>query len=284
VFPNIPADSGFLSPEEIREQSRREGVACADNFSFYLEPNPPADAAVLLIHGFCATPWEMRALGDALVSAGFAAAGIRLPGHGTTPEDLAGRRYEEWLKAAAAGYRLLAGRHRRVYGAGVSTGALLLLALCAQMPLQGLALLSPYLRLRHKLAPAAVVLRFFKPFYRREISAEPSPYYYDRFPTNGVYQLSRLIRRVRRIVNRVCPPLLVISGAGDRTVRTDSALELFRRIPSSRKEYHLFGTDVPHVLTTSENPRQKEILQLTVDFFRNLENTQPRLSSGEKGP
>ena len=62
------------------------------------------------MHGFTATPWEVRPFAEALAESGYVALGVRLPGHGTRPEDLARRRYEEWLAAVEEGYGLLAGR------------------------------------------------------------------------------------------------------------------------------------------------------------------------------
>jgi carboxylesterase len=88
---------------------------------------------------------------------------------------------------------------------------------------------------------------------------------------NGVYQLCRLTRRVRRALGAVTAPALVVSSAGDRTVAAESARELFGLLASRHKEYHCFGPDVPHILTTPENPRWRETLRLTLDFLQNLE-------------
>jgi carboxylesterase len=205
----------------------------------------------------------------ALAEAGFTSAGIRLPGHGTTPEDLAGRRYEEWLRAVEDGFHMLAGKNLRVYGIGMSTGGLLLLA--SRLPMAGLVLLSPYLRLRHPLAPAAGFLRFLRRYHRQEVPPGLASYYYDRRPVNGVHQIFRLVRRVRKELGSIDAPVLMINAAGDTTIHIDSALDLFRRLPSPRKEFHLFGPEVPHVLTTEENPRRRETFRLTVDFLRGLE-------------
>lgn len=257
--------------EEARDRARREGVTLEENLPFLLEPQRPATAGVLLVHGFTASPWEMRLFADSLAEAGLAALGIRLPGHGTTPEDLAGRRFEEWLAAVRGGQRLLADRGLRVYGVGMSTGGLLLLALAGGLPLAGQVLLSPYLRLRHRLAPAAGLLRFVRPYQRRPLTEERSPFYYDRRPVNGVYQLCRLIRHVRSRLAEVTAPTLLLGAAGDRTVHVDSAYDLYRRLGSRRKECHFFGPEVPHILTTRENPRWREVLRFTLDFLENLE-------------
>ncbi len=43
----------------------------------------------LLVHGFTGAPDEMRPLGEALAAAGFPVRAVRLPGHGTSVDDLA---------------------------------------------------------------------------------------------------------------------------------------------------------------------------------------------------
>lgn len=226
---------------------------------------------MLLVHGFTATPWEMRLLGRVLVRAGHLVLALRLPGHGTTPEDLAGRQCEEWLAATARAGAYLSRQVPRVYGIGQSTGGLVLLAAADRFPLAGTVLLSPYLRLRNRLAAAAFVLRFLRRYQRHPLPADLARYYYDRRPVAGIYQLSRLIRRVRRRLSDLSVPALLISAEGDKTVQTASARELFHRLGSRPKECHIFGREVPHVLTTPENPRWRETFRLICLFLERLE-------------
>jgi carboxylesterase len=260
-----------MTIEEEVELARREGVVRPENMPFLLGADNPRGAGVLLVHGFTASPWEMRQLGETLAKKGYAAMGVRLPGHGTTPEDLAERDCEEWLETVERGYHLLADRHPRVYCIGMSTGGLLLLTLAPSLAAQAMVLLSPFLRFRNRLAKFTWLLRFVKDFQENPLPPELSPYYYQRRPLDGIRQVSRLIRRARRNLGRVTVPALVVSAEGDRTVRVLSALDLFRKLPSGRKEFHLYGPTVPHVLTTLENPLRDETFHLILDFFTHLE-------------
>lgn len=253
--------------------AHRQGVSSAENLPFYHEA--PGEAAVLLVHGFSATPWEMRALGEHLAKAGFTVLGVRLPGHGTTPEDLAGTSYRQWLQSVADGFALLKGQGKRIYGVGQSAGALLLLCLARHLPLAGLVLFSPFLRLRHPLAPMAGLLRYLHPFQHRQIEPHLAPYYYNRRPLVAVAQLMALLRQVRRSLPRVVTPVLLLSAAGDRTADPDSAIELFCQLRGYPRRLCLLGPEVPHVLTTTENPRQAEVFALTLDFLRHLEGHDP---------
>ncbi|MBE0598813.1 MAG: alpha/beta fold hydrolase [Desulfuromonadales bacterium] len=248
-----------------RDQQQRQ-----ENLPFSLEPQQPNGAAVLLVHGFTATPREMRRVAESLAADGFRTLAVCLPGHGTTPEDLAERTCEEWLQAVAAGYAELAGHHR-VYGVGMSSGALLLLCAAPRCTFSGLVLLSPYLRLRHRLAPLVWLLRYFRPFQHRPLPAELRPYYYERRPLAGVHQLQRLIRTTRSLLPQVTAPVLAIAAVEDPTVEPGSAWQLMQRLGGERREFHLYGPGVGHVLTTRENPQLADTLMLVSRFLQDLE-------------
>jgi carboxylesterase len=263
-------------PEEIAallETARREGVSSVESLPFYHPAS--GDAALLLVHGFSATPREMRALGDFLAQAGFTVLGVRLPGHGTTPEDLAGTSFQQWLQTVTEGFTLLVAQGKRVYGIGQSTGALLLLYLARQLPLAGLVLFSPFLRLRHPLAPMAALLRHFHPFQKCRVDPALATHYYDRRPLVAIDQIIRLLRQLRRVLPEISTPVLLLSSAGDQTADPNSAIELFRGLGGHPRQMYLFGADVPHVLTTAENPRQAEVFALTLDFLRRMEGHVP---------
>ncbi|MCM2265671.1 MAG: alpha/beta fold hydrolase [Desulfuromonadales bacterium] len=254
---------------EERERSRQAGVR-EDDLPFVSAP-AGATAAVLLVHGFSATPWEMRPLAAELGARGFACLAVRLPGHGTTPEDLAARRWEEWLGAVIHGHDLLASRFSRIYGAGLSTGTLLLLALARQRRPAGLVLLSPYLRLRHRLAPYAGWLRYLKPYQERPLSENEANHYYQRRPLAGVHQINRLLRDLAPRLAEITLPVLAIHGEGDQTIDIDSGRILVERLGGSVKVYERLGPEAPHVLTGAGNPLREAVFDLIGKFLGELE-------------
>lgn len=258
-----------LLSEEL-SRARRDGVQDADNLPFFNLP-AGATAAVLLVHGFSATPWEMRPLADALHQRGFACLAVRLPGHGTTPEDLATRHWDEWLSAVLRGYDLLIARFPRVYGAGLSTGALLLLALAGKRQPAGLVLLSPYLRLRHRLAPFAGWLRHLKPYQERPLTGGEANYYYARRPLAGVHQINLLLRALSSRLDEITTPVLAIHGEGDRTIDIESGRELVERLGSRLKVYERLGPEAPHVLTATGNPHRGTVFELVGTFLDELD-------------
>lgn len=264
---------------EERDRSRRAGVK-DDDLPFFTAP-AGATAAVLLVHGFSATPWEMRPLASALGERGFACLAVCLPGHGTAPEDLAGRRWEEWLETVVRGHDLLAGCFARVYGAGLSTGTLLLLALARQRRPAGLVLLSPYLRLRHRLAPFAGWLRYLKPYQERPLSDEEATHYYRRRPLAGVHQINRLLRELGPRLAEITLPVLAIHGEGDQTIDIESGRMLIERLGGTIKVYERLGPEAPHVLTSEENPFRGAVFDLVGKFLGELESQRCPLESSQ---
>jgi carboxylesterase len=253
--------------ETLISRARQQGVRHDEQLPFLLTPNKPNGFGVLLVHGFTASPREMEPLAQVLTGLGFTTMGVRLPGHGTSPEDLAKRHQEEWQQAVEEGYLLLRQHTQQIFGVGLSTGALLLVALAARQPLEGLILLSPFLRVKHRLAPAAGLLRFAKKYQSRPVEPELATIYYDRRPLHGVHQLNRLCSQVRRLAGQVTAPALLINGAGDQTIRIDSSLELFHLLPSRHKVFHLYGPEVGHALTAADNPRRQELYTLIQLFL-----------------
>src|SRR5687767_4344740 len=88
----------------------------------------------LLIHGFTGCPQSLRPVGDYLAERGLAVEGIRLPGHGTTWEDLNARRSDEWIAAVDAGFEKITEGRNKVFVVGLSFGGTLMLDLAARRP------------------------------------------------------------------------------------------------------------------------------------------------------
>lgn len=257
-----------MNLEALLAQSRTDGVDNCDNLPFYLPPHQGSShTGILLVHGFTASPWEMRWFGEELSRHGCACLGVRLPGHGTTAKDLATRSWQEWLATVAQGYEMLAGECDEVFGVGLSTGALLLSALAAQRPMAGLVLLSPFVRLKHPLVRAAGLIARIHPFEERLLAAGMERYYYRQRPLRGVHELVRLLDEVSPLLPTLQLPALVVGGGGDLTVPAGSARALYERLGSRSKTFHLLGPTAPHVLTTAENPYRDRVLMLSRDFI-----------------
>lgn len=82
-------------------------------------------AGALVLHGFTGNPGSMRGLAEALADAGFAVELPRLPGHGTTVDDMLSTGWDDWTGEVEAAYQRLAARCDRIVVAGLSMGGAL---------------------------------------------------------------------------------------------------------------------------------------------------------------
>ncbi len=255
--------------DALIQQAVLDGVVDERNLPFWIPSSNPEAVGLLLVHGFGSSPWEMRLLGDKMAESGYSVLGIRLPGHGTEPEDLEKRTMEEWVRAVQEGIELLA-RYcsNRVLLAGQSTGALVGMVATESYRVEGLLLLSPFLKTRHLLSPWAGYLYPFRRWRHRTIPDAESHCYYEKQPIKAIHQINRLIRRIKRGLPKYRHPVMIISADGDATIDPYSAVKIYRRYGCPRKTLHLLGPSAPHVLTTTGNPYLAEVLKLSRAFFQ----------------
>jgi carboxylesterase len=101
-------------------------------------------AGALCLHGFTGNPTSMRPVAEAFAAAGFSVELPRLPGHGTTVEDMMTTGWPDWTAEAEAAYVRLAARTDTVVVVGQSMGGALTLWLAAGHPeIAGIVLVNP---------------------------------------------------------------------------------------------------------------------------------------------
>ena len=84
---------------------------------------------VLLVHGFTGSPKSMTPWGKELAAEGWTVRVPRLPGHGTTWQEMNRTTWEDWFAEADRAFRDLQGRCRQVFVMGLSMGGCLTLRL-----------------------------------------------------------------------------------------------------------------------------------------------------------
>jgi carboxylesterase len=240
--------------------------------------------AVLCLHGLTGTPWEVRPPAEALAGRGFACVGPVLPGHGETPERLAGTHRREWLDAALDAFDRLARTHARVYALGLSMGGLLALSLAARRPVAGLAVLAAPLRLRRL---THLALPLVSPFlsYMPKVPAIRDPQArarhpgYDRMPLAAARELVRFQREVERDLPGIEAPLLLLYSRLDPTVPRANARWIAERAGSPGPQIHYLSRSA-HVLPVDLEHR--EVAERVERFLSGLEEA--ALTGGRAQP
>jgi carboxylesterase len=196
------------------------------------------DLGVLLIHGFCGTPPEMRDLGEHLAAAGFRVHGALLAGHGSTPEDLESTGWRDWLASAQEQLDALKKECRYVFCAGQSMGGTLSLALAARNPevtaIATCAALVSLGRLTEtQIRIGRRVIRWHYPdrnsvdlWNRDAVSRLRS---YSRRSMKSHVDLVDLYTDTRRSLHNITQPALILHGLRDGTVPHGNA-ELIKKL------------------------------------------------------
>jgi carboxylesterase len=108
------------------------------------DPSDAAAPGALVLHGFTGNPSSMRALAESLAAAGFHVELPRLPGHGTTLDDMLTTGWADWTGEVEQAYQRLAARSSAVVVAGLSMGGSLALWTALQHPeVAGLVCINP---------------------------------------------------------------------------------------------------------------------------------------------
>ena len=105
--------------------------------SFFL-PGDGKKEVVLLLQGFARNTAELLLLGNFLQAQGYTVLAPRLPGHGTTAEDMLRTNAEDWLDAVRDAYAVLKGFAQDIVVVGASMGGSLALLLAAEKQVKGI--------------------------------------------------------------------------------------------------------------------------------------------------
>lgn len=116
------------------------------------DPDPGLRAAgALVLHGFTGNPSSVRGLAEAFAGAGFHVELPRLPGHGTSIDEMLHTRWHDWVGEVHRAHDELAARVDSLVVAGLSMGGALALWTALQhrgadAPLAGLVCVNPVTR------------------------------------------------------------------------------------------------------------------------------------------
>lgn len=87
---------------------------------------------VLVVHGFTGSPCSMRPVATALADEGYTVTLPRLPGHGTTVQDMITTGWADWIGEVELAYQALAMACEKVFVIGLSMGGTLTLELATK--------------------------------------------------------------------------------------------------------------------------------------------------------
>jgi len=207
--------------------------------------------AILLIHGFGGTPYEMQPVGRLAEKLGIKPIYAKLPGHGGNPFELEGIKAEDWIEYLVGLYSLIEADFDWISVCGLSLGALLAGILAKEKRPEKLILLAPGVYPRR----SAFLLAPFAGFIRGKLvkiadeSLNPESNIY--VPLSSVKELWRVVRIFARSIEGIVSPTLVIQGLSDEMVKIESAYFVKKRLGEKARLVLIPG--VAHVVTLDKN-------------------------------
>ncbi|MCO6452005.1 MAG: alpha/beta fold hydrolase [Caldilineales bacterium] len=205
---------------------------------------PGGSTGVLLIHGFTGSPPEMLRLGQYFNQRGMTAVGPLLAGHGTTPDDLNKRRWQEWTAQVGQALAELRARCETVFVGGLSMGSLLTLYLASEHPdISGILVYSPPLRVQNRLFDLVPIGKHLIAAFPKgtdsdlaDPEAEQWLWHYDVWPAHAADELRKLTKVVEQRLPQIACPTLIVHSLGDGAIAADSAQLTYDRLGSPDKE------------------------------------------------
>ena len=227
------------------------------------------DVGVLLCHGFTGNPSSLRPWAEELAAAGHTVRLPRLPGHGTTWQEMGRTRWTDWYGEVDAAFRELRERSRVVVVGGLSMGGALALRLAeehggGETGVNGLVLVNPAVKLTDRRLAAVPVARWVVPSFppvgsdiKKAGSTEDA---YDRIPGQALHSMLQFYRVVVADLPKVKQPLLLLRSPEDHVVPPVSSAYVLSHVASDdvteilcEDSYHVvtLDNDAPRVFSES---------------------------------
>ena len=227
--------------------------------------------AVLLCHGFTGNPSSMRPWAEYLAAAGLTVSLPRLPGHGTTWQEMAGTRWQDWYAEIDRAYEELRGPAGEIFVMGLSMGATLALRLAELRGdgVAGLVLVNPSLTADTALARLAPLFGRVVPSVKgigSDIKKDGAQELaYDRIPGPAAASLGALWKLTRQRLGNVSQPVLVYRSTADHVVGPASLQILRETLPAGQLTIRELGNSY-HVATLDNDA--DEIFAGSLEFVR----------------
>jgi carboxylesterase len=226
---------------------------------------------VLLCHGFTGSPQSLRPWAEYLAAAGLSVSLPRLPGHGTTWQEMARTRWEDWYAEVDRAFDLLQAGCDELFVMGLSMGGCLALRLAERRgeAVRGLVLVNPSITADTRLFALAPLLKLFVPSLKgiasdikNEKAAEVG---YDRVPVKAAATLPGLWRLTQQHLTDLKQPILAYRSITDHVVGPASMKLLEQALPAEQLEVRELA-DSYHVATLDNDA--EVIFSGSLEFIR----------------
>jgi carboxylesterase len=252
-------------------------VALAPDAEPYFADARPGDdgrrVGVLLSHGFTGSPASMVPWGKHLAAEGFAVAVPRLPGHGTTWQELNRCTWEDWAGELERSFEKLRAECDDVVVGGLSMGGSLVLDLAARRSREvaGVVLVNPAVNTTRKDVKALPLLKRFVGSFPGIANDIKKPgveeHGYTRTPLAAAHAMMTGWKQVRADLPAVTAPVLLFRSVEDHVVDPSSARIIASSVSSRELTERLLENSY-HVATLDNDA--PAVFEESVAFIRRV--------------
>ncbi|MGB3209312.1 MAG: alpha/beta fold hydrolase [Desulforhopalus sp.] len=265
--------------EDLAQSAQMWQSAKIDGGKPFLLPSYRRKMGVVLIHSYLAVPREVEALARYLRSRGVWVYAPRLPGHGTSAQDLARRKYTEWVEAVESGYILMSAICDRVVVGGMSVGGNLALDLAGRVEgVAGVFAVCPPLSLKNYSTSFIPAMDVWNRILNRMKRGENDGQFlefddgnnhvnYPKNPVAGVKEVGEYLELIEKRYAAVTQPALIFQADKNPVVDPKGSLQLYDTIGSADKEFCLLSDD-RHIMINGEGA--EKVFSKIGAFIENL--------------
>jgi len=229
-----------------------------------------SDVGVLISHGFSGSPRSVKPWGKNLAERGYTVSVPRLPGHGTSWQEMNKTRWEDWYGQIEREYAKLREKCSDVFVMGLSMGGSLAIRLAEeQSDVAGLVIVNPAV---HSERPD----RFLLPYIRHVVPAFPGITNdinkpgmdeggYTKLPLQAAFSLTQMWDVVKRDISRITQPVMVLRSSEDHVVEASNSQWILDNVASDdltfvelRNSFHVATLDYDADVIFDESARFME--------------------------
>ena len=228
---------------------------------------------ILLVHGFTGSPKSMKPWAKAAVEQGYTTAVPRLPGHGTSWQEMNRTRWTDWYAEANRALDEMVEQCDTVFVFGMSMGGSIALRMAEERgeDIAGIALVNPAVFTKRP-------DRFLLPYLQRVVPAFPGisndikkpdqdEGAYTKIPLKAAYSLTELWTKTKDNLGKIHLPIIIFTSTEDHVVEPENSEYIMEHVNSTDRTQIILD-DSYHVATLDNEADR--IFSESLDFVKRL--------------